>query len=100
MRCTAIQFSHVFAKILQLFPRIRSIEPSAASWLVLNISVLASCLVFNDETVSTMSAFLSSDKRDVGSNEDLLEDSEGSGFGSGNGGISEGFVSHQGGHVS
>ena len=47
-----------------------------------------------------MLSFLSSDEREVGGNEDLLEASEGSGYGRGSGVILEGVGSGQGRQVS
>ena len=46
--------------------------------------------VYIDEATGSMSSFFSSDKREVRSNEDVSEASEGSGYGSGSGVIPEG----------
>ena len=42
---------------------------------------------------SMMTSFFSSDEREAGGNEDLSEVLEGSGYGSGSGGVSAGFAS-------
>ena len=49
--------------------------------------------VYIDEVMGLLSSFFSSNKREVGSNEDVSEASEGSGHGSGSGVIPEGFGS-------
>ena len=47
--------------------------------------------VYIDEATSSLSSFFGSDEREVGSNEDVSEASEGSGHGSGSGVIPEGL---------
>ena len=47
--------------------------------------------VYIDEATGLLSSFLGGDEREVGSNEDISEASEGSGHGSGSGVIPEGF---------
>ena len=49
--------------------------------------------VYIDEATGSLSSFFSGDEREVGSNEDVSEASEGSGHGSGSGVIPEGFGS-------
>ena len=46
--------------------------------------------VYIDKVMGSMLSFFGGDKREVRGDEDLSEASEGSGYGSGNGGISEG----------
>ena len=50
--------------------------------------------VYIDEAMGSMSSFFSRDERETGSNEDLSEASEGSGYGSGSGVIPEGSGGH------
>ena len=52
--------------------------------------------VFINEVAGSVLSFFSGNKREVGSDEDLSEASEGSGHGSGIGGVSEGSHSHRG----
>ena len=47
--------------------------------------------VYIDEASGSLSSFFGGDKREVGSNEDISEASEGSGYGSGSGVIPEGI---------
>ena len=47
--------------------------------------------VYIDEAPGSLSSFLSGDEREVGSDEDVSEASEGSGYGSGSGVLPEGF---------
>ena len=55
--------------------------------------------VYIDEVTGSMSSFFGGDEREVGSDEDLSEASEGSGNGSGSGVIPEGVGRSGGGHI-
>ena len=56
--------------------------------------------IYIDKVSGSMSSFFGGDEREVGSNEDLSEASEGSGHGSGSGVIPEGVGRSWGGHIS